>query len=116
MPSATSFFTLPVRTMSLFESMKGVPIPTTEAERNELVVTESSHGIWDYHLSRRANIMRSLCGTPTMPTAIPVSAWNAKVDENLPRHPTYCEACTRLAWPQGQADNGTTPGQSGRGG
>lgn len=102
--------------MSLFESMKGVPIPTTEAERNELVVTESSHGIWDYHLSRRANIMRALCGAPTMPTAIPVSAWGAKVEENLPRQPAWCDNCARLAWPQSEADDGTTPEESGRGG
>lgn len=102
--------------MSLFESMKGVQIPKTEAERNELVVTESSHGIWDYHLSRRANIMRSLCGTPTMPTAIPVSAWGEQLDENLPRRPTYCETCARLAWPQGGADDGTTQRESGRSG
>lgn len=87
--------------MSLFESMKGVPIPKTEAERNEVVVTESSHGIWDYHLSRRTNIMRALCGAPTMPTAIPVSAWGAKAEENLPRQPVYCEKCAQLAWPKG---------------
>ncbi len=102
--------------MSLFESMKGVPIPTTDAERNEIVVTESSHGIWDYHLSRRSNIMRSLCGTPTMPTAIPVSAWGQQLDENLPRRPTYCETCTRLAWPQGEVDGGASQQEPGRGG
>ncbi len=93
--------------MSLFDSMKGVEIPRTEAERNEIVVTETTHGIWDYHLSRRANIMRSLCGTPTMPTAIPVSAWGEKTNEKLPRQPTYCDACTRLAWPDGKPDGDT---------
>lgn len=102
--------------MSLFESMKGVRIPATEAERNELVVTESSHGIWDYHLSRRSNIMRALCGTPTMPTAIPVSAWGEQPGENLPRRPTYCEKCTHLAWPQAEADGGATRQEPGRGG
>jgi len=94
--------------MSLFESMKGVPLPTTDAERNELAVTESSHGIWDYHLSRRSNIMRSLCGAPTMPTAIPVSAWGEQPAEELPRRPMYCETCARLAWPEGKADKGTS--------
>lgn|GEM_PF-6985641 len=99
--------------MSLFDSMKGVQLPTTEAERNELTVTESTHGIWDYHLSRRANIMRALCGAPTMPTAMPVSAWGDQPEENLPRRPTYCEACARLAWPEGEGGDGTTKAESG---
>lgn len=88
--------------MSLFDVMKqsGMQIPTTEAERNELVVTEYSNGYWQYHLSRRANVMRALCGTPTLPTAIPVSAWGAPGEEGLPKSPTYCEACARAAWPQ----------------
>ena len=102
--------------MSLFDSMKGVPLPRTEAERNELTVTESTHGIWDYHLSRRANIMRALCGTPTMPTAMPVSAWGEQPKEDLPRRSTYCEKCTRLAWPQEEAGDGTTKPGSGGGG
>lgn len=99
--------------MSLFDSMKGVQIPTTEAERNELTVTESTHGIWDYHLSRRANIMRALCGAPTMPTAIPVSAWGEQPDEKLPKRPVYCEACARIAWPQGEAGGGATRRETG---
>ncbi len=92
--------------MSLFETMKGVPVPKTEAERNELVVTEISTGYWEYHLSRRSDIMRALCGKPTLPTAIPLSAWGAKSDENLPRSPSYCQECARRAWPQGEADKG----------
>ena len=88
--------------MSLFEAMKGVQIPTTEAERNELVVTEGSNGYWNYHLSRRVNLLRALCGTPTMPTAIPVSAWGAQAEENLPKSPTYCQACAGRAWPQAE--------------
>lgn len=86
--------------MSLFDTMKGIPVPRTEAERNELVVTEISTGFWDYHLSRRANVMRSLCNKATLPTAIPLSAWNAKPEEGLPRNPTYCAACAALAWPK----------------
>ena len=86
--------------MSLFDVLKhsGAPIPTTDAERNELVVTEGSTGYWHYHLSRRASIMRGLCGAPTLPTAIPVSAWGAK-EEGLPKPPKYCEKCAALAWP-----------------
>ena len=95
--------------MSLFDSMKGVPLPKTEAERNELTITESTHGIWNYHLSRRASILRSLCGTATMPTALPVSAWGEQPDENLPKRPTYCEACARLAWPKDEAGDGAKP-------
>lgn len=102
--------------MSLFDAMKGVQPATTEAERNELVVTEASHGIWDYHLSRRRNLLRSLCGTPTMPTAIPLSAWGKPVEENLPKAPKYCEACARVAWPQaedsGQGATSSNPGHS----
>ena len=86
--------------MSLFDQMKGVQPATTEAERDELVVTEATHGVWDYHLSRRRNLLRALCGKPTMPTAIPLSAWNKSVQENLPKSPTYCDACTGLAWPR----------------
>lgn len=89
--------------MSLFETMKGVKIPTTDAERNELVVTEGSNGYWNYHLSRRVSLMRALCGKPTLPTAIPLTAWGAPSEENLPKPPTYCEACTRLAWPPAES-------------
>lgn len=91
--------------MSLFDSMKlsGVPIPATQAERDELVVTEGSHGFWRYHLSRRANLLRGLCGEPTLPTAIPVSAWGTRVEDGLPRQPAYCEKCERRAWPQADA-------------
>jgi len=85
--------------MSLFDTMKGVPLPTTEAERNEFVVSEVSHGFWEYHLSRRNNILRALCGAPTMPTAMPLSAWGSQVEEGLPRRPVYCEACASIAWP-----------------
>ncbi|MBS0304960.1 MAG: hypothetical protein JSR43_06200 [Proteobacteria bacterium] len=92
--------------MSLFETMKGVPIPRTEAERNELVVTEASDGYWSYHLSRRVSLMRSLCGKATLPTAIPVSAWGSKPEENLPKAPTYCQACARLAWPEREGGKG----------
>ncbi|MDE2613099.1 MAG: hypothetical protein KGL78_06620 [Burkholderiales bacterium] len=92
--------------MSLFETMKGVPVPKTEAERNELVVTEVANGFWDYHLSRRASIMRSLCGKSTLPTAIPLSAWGAKMEENLPKAPSYCPACARLAWPDREGGPG----------
>lgn len=94
--------------MSLFDSMQGVQIPKTDADRNELTITESTHGIWDYHLSRRGNIMRGLCGTPTMPTAMPLSAWGEQPTEKLPRSPTYCEKCSRLAWPKDEAGDGTT--------
>lgn len=93
--------------MSLFDVLKnaGTPIPTTEAERDELVVTEVSTGYWTYHLSRRRNIMRGLCGAPTLPTAMPLSAWGAPGDENLPAHkqPVYCEKCAWIAWPNGQS-------------
>jgi len=92
--------------MSLFETMKGVPIPQTEAERNELVVTEAANGFWDYHLSRRASLMRSLCGKSTLPTAIPVSAWEAQPQESLPKKPVYCRTCARLAWPQRESGAG----------
>ncbi len=103
--------------MSLFDTMKGVQPATTEAERDELVVTEASRGIWDYHLSRRRNLLRSLCGTPTMPTAIPLSAWGKPVEENLPKSPSYCEACARVAWPEGDdSGKGGTSSGSGRAG
>lgn len=93
--------------MSLFETMKGVDIPKTEAERNELVVTEHSTSYWNYHLSRRSNIMISLCKVGTLPTAIPLSAWGTRVDEGLPKTPTYCEKCAAIAWPDGEG-----PGQA----
>ena len=48
--------------MSLFETMKGIKLPTTDAERNELVVTEGANGFWNYHLARRVNHLRALCG------------------------------------------------------
>lgn len=86
--------------MSLFETMKGIKLPTTDEERNELVITEGSNGFWNYHLSRRANHMRALCGTATLPTALPVSAWDAPAEAGLPKTPTYCEKCARLAWPE----------------
>ncbi|HNT37809.1 MAG TPA: hypothetical protein PKO45_01700 [Rubrivivax sp.] len=97
--------------MSLFDVMMnaGTKVPTTEAERDELVITEVSTGYWTYHLSRRRNIMRGLCGAPTLPTAMPLSAWGAPGDESLPKHkhPAYCEKCARIAWPEGKPD---TPG------
>lgn len=99
--------------MSLFDTMKqsGVQIPTTEAERNELVVTEGSTGYWYYHLSRRVNLMRALCSAPTLPTAIPLSAWGAPAEEGLPKSPTYCQACARIAWPQPEsAGDASSPG------
>lgn len=93
--------------MSLFNSMKGVDVPKTEAERNELAVTEHSTSYWNYHLSRRANLMRSLCGMATLPTAIPLSAWGAKADAGLPKAPSYCSKCAAIAWPQGEAATDT---------
>ncbi|HRP29907.1 MAG TPA: hypothetical protein PLG77_15880 [Burkholderiaceae bacterium] len=99
--------------MSLFETMKGIKLPTTDAERNELVVTEGSNGFWDYHLSRRVNHLRALCGAATLPTAIPVSAWGAPAEEGLPKSPNYCEKCARLAWPEGQAaGDAASPGSA----
>lgn len=92
--------------MSLFDAMKnaGVEIPKTEAERNQLVITEVSTGYWQYHLSRRGNIMRGLCGAATLPTAMPLSAWGAPGDPGLPKDkgPRYCEKCANIAWPNGQ--------------
>jgi hypothetical protein len=90
--------------MSLYDAMKGQPLPATEAERNELVVSEVSRGFWVYHLSRRSNPLRSLCNAATMPTAIPLAAWGKPIDEGLPRQPSFCEACTRIAWPADGAD------------
>ena len=86
--------------MSLFDAMKGVPLPTTEAERNELVITEISQGFWEYHLSRRNNILRALCNAPTVPTAMPLSTWGSAADAGLPKSPKWCEACARIAWPE----------------
>ncbi len=85
--------------MSLFETMKGVKIPTTDEERNELVITEGSNSFWNYHLSRRVNHMRALCGAATLPTALPVSAWGAPGEAGLPKSPTYCQKCADIAWP-----------------
>lgn len=101
--------------MSLFETMKGIKLPTTDAERNELVVTEGSNGFWNYHLARRVNHLRALCGAPTLPTAIPVSAWGAAAQENLPKSPTYCEKCAALAWPPAEPaqDAAAGPGRIG---
>ncbi|MCZ2291150.1 MAG: hypothetical protein LC125_04325 [Burkholderiales bacterium] len=94
--------------MSLFDVMKnaGMKIPATEAERDELVITEVSTGFWTYHLSRRRNILRGLCGAPTMPTALPLRAWGVPGDESLPKdkRPVYCQKCANIAWPEGQPD------------
>lgn len=89
--------------MSLFDSMKGIQIPTTEAQRNELFITEGAKGFWNYHLSRRKEPLRGLCGAGTMPTALPVSAWGKAAEEGLPRSPTYCSKCAAIAWPQDES-------------
>lgn len=88
--------------MGLFESMEGMDIPKTDAERNEVVVTEHAKSYWNYHLSRRNNIMRSLCGTATMPTVMPLSAWGVETREKLPKPPTWCQKCADIAWPDGK--------------
>lgn len=104
--------------MDLFDVMKhsGMQIPTTEAERNELVVTEGSHGYWNYHLSRRANVLRGLCGVPTLPTAIPVSAWGVQGEESLPQAPTYCAKCASRAWPSAEPAEDAAASNPGRAG
>ncbi len=105
----------PARSMSLFDSLNqsGIQIPKTDAERNELVVTEGSTGYWHYHLSRRVNVMRGLCGAPTLPTAIPLSAWGAPAEEGLPKPPKYCDACARLAWPASDTTDAATASSAG---
>jgi len=105
---AVTSFTSATHIMSLFDSMKDIQIPTTEAEKNEVVISESTHGVWDYHLSRRSNILRGLCGTPTLPTKMPLSAWGEQYDENLPKKPSYCKKCEERAWPDGKPDLGST--------
>lgn len=100
--------------MSLFDSLQqaGVQIPRTEAERNELVISEGSTGFWHYHLSRRGNPIRGLCGAATLPTAMPVSAWGSPGEAGLPKRPNYCEKCARIAWPEAESGGAAPPGQA----
>jgi hypothetical protein len=41
-----------------------------------------------------------------LPTAFPVSAWGAPGEEGLPKAPTYCEKCARIAWLDGDPTKG----------
>lgn len=59
---------------------------------SDIVVRESIHGTWFYHLGRKDEY-KALCGKPSMPTKIPRSAWG-HVGHLKER---YCAECKRLA-------------------
>lgn len=59
------------------------------SETKALSVSEGIGGTFFYHLSRDGGI-HSICGVPTMPTRVPVSAWGVRTHLNE-RYCTKCE-------------------------
>uniref|UniRef100_A0A6H1ZKU7 Uncharacterized protein n=1 Tax=viral metagenome TaxID=1070528 RepID=A0A6H1ZKU7_9ZZZZ len=57
------------------------------------IITEGISGTWFYHISKKNNFVRSLCGKPTMKTSLTFRSWGIKTHLNE----RYCEKCFGLA-------------------
>ena len=79
----------------------------------KLIVTESVHGNWYYHLSIHDKYTKGLCGANTMLTHLPTDMWGTKGHLNE----RYCKKCEHLTregidnYDQTGVDNRLTKGR-----
>lgn len=59
----------------------------------EYVITEGVESLWNYHISKKDNFVKSLCGKQTMGTSMPLGHWGFTL-EHIPQ--TYCEKCKEI--------------------
>lgn len=63
-------------------------VPEEEDDNPLFVITEDLHTPWRYHYSPLINPSRGICGDPTMPSTMPLSAWGSE-----PGRFTWCVEC-----------------------
>lgn len=59
---------------------------------DKLIITESIHGNWFYHLSIPGKFTKGLCGKDTMLTCLPISFWGTEGHLNE----RYCKRCEAM--------------------
>lgn len=73
------------------------PSPEFQPIEPALAITEGVSGYWHYHISHNTRYSRALCSAKTMYTAIPIEQWGIRFGQHLPKRPTWCEHCERMA-------------------
>jgi len=63
-------------------------------EEKNLEIVEGVESTWYYHLSKKDNFTRSLCGARTMITSILPNSWGFRSPHIRQR---YCKKCEELA-------------------
>lgn len=70
---------------------------------DDLVVTETPIGYWNYHLSRKSDGFRSLCGKQVMGTGISLKYYQSRLGKLRKEviEGTACQECAKLAGMKG---------------
>ena len=58
----------------------------------DFIVTEGVQGTWYYHISKKNEFTKSLCGAHAMITSLPLSSWGIK--SRLGER--FCDQCKSL--------------------